>query len=76
MTVTGLFDHRNRIVPLLFTEHDLPPSYYTEFNWSYAKPEYRGFWTWKPWILRNLTETGVFRAGDVVLWMDSDRKLT
>lgn len=72
--VTGRFDQR--ILPLLFTENDLPQSYYNEFNWSYAKPEYRGFWTWKPWILRNLTETGVFRSGDLVFWMDSDRKLT
>ena len=64
-----------RVRPLLFTEDDLPQSYYNEFNWSFTEREYKGFWTWKPWILRNLTETGVFEVGDVVVWMDSDRKL-
>jgi len=65
-----------KVQTLLYTEHDLPSHYYERFNWSFAKPEYRGFWTWKPWILRNLTETGVFQEGDVVFWIDSDRKIS
>jgi len=73
-TMDGWLDGKAR--PLLFTEDNLPPSYYQKFNWSFTKPSHRGFWTWKPWILRNLTETGVFQLGDVVFWVDSDRKFT
>jgi len=60
---------------LFYAESDLPRQYYDDFAWSFAKVEYRGFWTWKPWILRNLTQTGVFRPNDLVLWMDSDEQI-
>jgi len=56
---------------LLYTEDDLPQEYYDTFAWAFEKPEYRGFWTWKPWILRNLTQH-YFQTGDLVLWLDSD----
>ena len=63
------------IQTLLYTEQDLPPEHYQEFAWAYAKDHYRGFWTWKPWILRNLTATGVFAPGDLMWWIDSDEHL-
>jgi hypothetical protein len=36
-----------------------------------------GYWTWKPWILWNLTAppNAQVRPGDVVLWVDSDLRL-
>lgn len=61
-------------IPLVYTEKDLPPEYYNDFSWAYAKPQYRGFWTWKPWMLRNLTET-LLNDGDILFWMDSDRMI-
>ena len=63
------------IQSLLYTEQDLPGSYYQNFSWAFEQKHYRGFWTWKPWILRNLTET-LFRPGDMVFWVDSDRTIT
>lgn len=60
---------------LFYTEDDLPHDYYQEFARAFTKPQYRGFWTWKPWILTNLTGTAVFQPGDVVFWMDSDEQL-
>jgi len=60
---------------LLYTDEDLPQEYYNDFSWAFAKEHYRGFWTWKPWILRNLTETEVFQPNDLVFWLDSDERI-
>jgi hypothetical protein len=38
-------------------------------------PRRGGYWTWKPWILWNITSTKVVQEGDVVLWVDSDLRL-
>jgi hypothetical protein len=68
------FPNNANVNALLFTEDDLPEDYYQEFSWAFAKKHYRGFWTWKPWILRNLTETKVFQENDLVFWVDSDEQ--
>ena len=65
----------HQLETLFYTEADLPQDYYDDFRWAFAKPDYRGFWSWKPWILRNLTETGVFHPQDLVFWIDSDERI-
>jgi hypothetical protein len=68
--LTGLLG----LQPLLYTEKDLPPSYFQDFHWAFKNPKNKGFWTWKPWILRNLIET-LLQQDDLVLWVDSDRQI-